>query len=528
MQRSTDGFFYRNVHSFLLGIIVIFYLINGISSLRALSVTFDEGSFMGYSIRYLKGNPERIHPRSDNSKMPVSVLNAIPRSIQQLSGKTYTKSDLGVSDIMNGRYVTLFISVLTILLVYLWSSQLYGRNAGLFSAFLMSICPNNLAQAVLVTTDSYSVLLLLLSMYCLWRFATGRGKNWFLYFVIVAALAQLTKQSLFHLYFLAPLCLLSYQLINRQKFIWRIFQKRLALFILVQLLIINAGYYFHGTFTSLDDYVFMSHVFQDLQRALPGTMPLPFPKPFIDGLDMAKYYDQLGGGYDQVSSFGKPTIMGQERTGGGFWYYYFVSIFFKTPIAYLILFAWAKALILKSRNIREFIEKEFFLLAPVVYFLVVMSFFYKTQCGIRHIIFIYPFLFILSGIIISRIRRQGSKWLVGLLGVFLLISVVRYWKNYYPYTNEFIGDKSKAYRFVGASNLEFGQGWEFYKKHLAKHPEIKFAPREPAAGIFLIDAERYLDIWNRHEYDWIRKYEPVDHVAYNFLLIKVDTIGKGQ
>jgi hypothetical protein len=45
------------------------------------------------------------------------------------------------------------------------------------------------------------------------------------------------------------------------------------------------------------------------------------PKPFVTGLDMAKYYDQIGGGYDGISSFGKVTILNNETTGGSFWYY---------------------------------------------------------------------------------------------------------------------------------------------------------------------------------------------------------------
>ena len=170
---------------------------------------------------------------------------------------------------------------------------------------------------------------------------------------------------------------------------------------------------------------------------------------------------------------------------------------------------------------KEFIGREFFLLIPVIYFLVVMSFFYQTQCGIRHIIFIYPFMFILSGAIIKRLKTLYSKIIVTALGLFLVISVIRYWGNYFPYTNEFIRDKKTAWRYVGAGNLEFHQGGYFITDYFKKHPGTKWAPTEPAAGIFVIDTEDYLDIWNRHRYDWIRQYKPSGHVAFNYLLIEV-------
>ena len=145
----------------LLGLIIIFYLINGISYLQQQSLTSDEGSFMSYAIRYVKGQPERIYPRTDNSKMPVSALNLVPRISEKVLTGVKSKDDGGLSDTMNGRYVTLFFSIFTILLVFQWARELYGKGAGLFAAFLMSFCPNNLANAALVTTDSYSVLFLL-------------------------------------------------------------------------------------------------------------------------------------------------------------------------------------------------------------------------------------------------------------------------------------------------------------------------------------------------------------------------------
>src|SRR5438094_2187455 len=86
--------------------IIVFYLINGICYLRSQSITSDEGSFYTYAVRYLKGDPARIIPASDNSKMPVAVLNTIPRLTERLLNPVTKKTDGGVSDIMLGRYVT--------------------------------------------------------------------------------------------------------------------------------------------------------------------------------------------------------------------------------------------------------------------------------------------------------------------------------------------------------------------------------------------------------------------------------------
>lgn len=509
-------------HFIVAGIVtlILFYLFNSIQYLRSQSITSDEASFFDYAKRYATGNPQRIYPRTDNSKMPVSVLNILPRAVEQWMDPGLKKNDWGRSDIMMGRYVTLLVSICTLILVFIWASELYGRKAGLFALFLMSLCPNNLANAALVTTDSYSALFLLASMYFLWKFIRNKKNGFFLLFSLAVALSQLVKQSLFHLYIIAPAGICFYYALHGGfRFLKAV--KYLALFIFINWLVLNLGYYFYGTNTTLGNYHFKSDLFKAVQQAFPSALPVPFPTPFVNGLDMAKYYDQIGGGRTDISSFGKVTILGQSSTGGSFWFYYFVSIFYKTPIPYFIFLVWS-IILHKSRSFNHWSRNEFFLLLPVAYFLVTMSFFYKTQCGIRHMIFIYPFLFVLSAGIIPRVRSSFQKSAVAGLGIFLIVSVARYWGNYYPYTNEFIADKKMAYNYVGASNLEFQQGQIFCDKFLAEHPRVSRATAYPKPGLFLINTADYLDIWNRHTFDWISKIKPSRHVAYNWLLIEVD------
>ena len=183
-------------------------------------------------------------------------------------------------------------------------------------------------------------------------------------------------------------------------------------------------------------------------------------------------------------------------------------------------------IVMKLKNTNMFhhtssIKNEFFLIIPVVYFLLYMSFLYKTQSGIRQLIFIFPFLYILCGSLISYSKGFYSRLGIGLLSVYMVIGVFRYWKNYYPYTNEFITDKKKAYQYVGSANLEFHQDKFFIDQYLKEHPEVKMISEKPEAGIFLITVNNYLDTWNLHKYDWIRNFKPTGQVAYSSLLITV-------
>jgi hypothetical protein len=228
---------------------------------------------------------------------------------------------------------------------------------------------------------------------------------------------------------------------------------------------------------------------------------------------MAKYYDQVGGGISGVSSFGKVTIMGKEATGSSFWYYYLVTLLYKTPIATQLFLI--TAVVLK----RKWSWNEMVLLIPVFYFLIVFSLFYKTQAGIRHIIFLYPLVFIFTSSMLQAGMKGWQRKLLWANAVYLMISVGMYFRNYYPYTNELITNKKYAWKYVGAANLEINQGYLKAERYMREHPELSFVPKEKRAGKFLVSTEQYLDTWNTGSYKWLHEGEIVGQVGYNWLIV---------
>jgi len=506
------------------------YLINGLFYLPRQSITYDEASHFAFGVRMLKGSTQRTDRQDFNSKMPVSALNALPRAFEQLTDRHLKKTDDGVSDIMHGRYVTLFLSLLIGIFVFKWASELYGERAGLFSLFLFVFCPNCLAHAALVSTDTYSVLMLLLVMYYLWRWLSlGAGRD-FILLCVFTGVAQLVKQSLFHLYVIIPcLLLLWFFLSGRRKVPWRPLLIKAGVFALINLLVINTGFYFQGFGRPLGDYHFMSGLFQGLQQnfSFLSSIPLPLPSSFVEGLDMAKYYESLGGGLPN-STFGNVTILGHSSTQGTFWYFYFVICFFKTPIPVLVFLCWSCCLMFRKGTLGTFARNELFLLLPVLYFFILLDFFYKSQTNIRHIIFVYPLLYVFCGIVVSYLSSVREKWALVLLSVWYIISVLSYFRNYIPYTNEFIPDKKMAYRTIGAENLNMGQGDYFLRDYLATHPDVTMATSTPRPGRQVIAIHDLLDIWNEHRYEWLQPFRPVGHIAHYYLIFDIapDEINK--
>lgn len=511
----------RNI-SLLFFLILIIYSIVEISFFITEELTSDETDYLTYGARILKGSSYKRSCTLDDSKMPVSVLNVIPRIIEQIFHPGLKKEDYGTSDARMGRYITFVFSLISLCIVFKWSSEWYGNKAGLFSMGLTAFCPTFLAYSGLVTTDLYSGLIILLVLYSLWKYLSTNSKKYFILFCIFAGIAQIVKQTFLHLYILLPIFFLIYYSLTRSPFSIKAILLNSLIFVAINLFIINAGFLFYQTGKPLSEYVFVSNMFNSVQQKLSffRNIPLPFPSPFLIGIDSVKYVDEKGGGYIE-NSFPIVSILGFHEPGKSYWFYYIVTMFFKTPIPTLIFFLITFFYLFKKNNWSFFVANELFLFIPFIFFFAIMSFTNNIQMGVRHILFLYPLLYILCGKLFSHIKSRFSQILVLGCCVWILISVFTYANDFIPYTNEFIPDKKLAFKTVGTTNIDYGQGHAAANEYVKSHPDVRFAGPEPGKGKFIIHQGNYQDIFSEHTYTWIQKYPPYGHVKYVYLLIEV-------
>jgi hypothetical protein len=498
------------------GILLSIYLLNGVIAIPQLSITGDEADHLNYAVRFVKGHPEKVKPFDDASTMPMSGINVIPRFLQQIFQPGLKKYDGGISDVFLGRYITLVFSVMIGLIILLWSAQLYGRLAGLFSLFLFVFCPNLTAHSLLLTTDSFSAFFTISTAYFFWK-AVNKATFWNLFFFSISlGLAQLAKQSLTHLFIIFSLLFVflyffkKITIINFRKAVFKI-----AFMAFIIIFIINAGFWFQHTGMALNDYEFSSHFFNTLKTnsSFLNSVPLPFPEPYIEGLDLTKNIDEMGGGRPESS--GNIYLLGESRKGTGFWYYYFVVLFFKTPIPVLI--STFLMLIFLKRNTKEFYLNEFVPLFTISYFLVYFNFFYNSQVGIRHIIMIFPLLYVLLGGIVNKL--VSSKFMPLIL-MYSVCTFYFYFPNLIAYSNEFVLPKKNAYKIMADSNIDFRQSYFLLEKYLENHPDVQWAPKKPQAGKFVIGINEYLNLNNSNN-TWLRKFIPIRQVHHSYLLFQI-------
>ena len=468
-----------------------------------------------YGKRVLWLQPEKIYPYDDASTMPISGINAIPRAIEQLMSPNLEKADGGTSDINNGRYVTLFICFLMGLCIYRWSREAYGNNAALFSLFLFVYCPNLNANTSLLTTDAYAALFSLTTAYFFYRFVKFSGWPNFLLFVTSLAISQVVKQSLV----LLPMffAVASFAILIRRRSLinrWKINAARAVVFIFVMLFVINTAFFFRGTGNALSEYSFYSDTFKSWATSSIGNVPLPLPSPFIEGYDLVKYMLSLGSGHEYVSA--RSYLFGNYFTGG-VWYYYPVVLLLKTPLSFIVLTFVLAFLMLRRRTSDRF--TTFLCVALALFFLIVFSLFNSSQHSIRHLLMIFPLLYVVLGATLQGLEKIKSLLIATV--VYNMFTFYLFFPNLISYTNELIMPKKNAYRFIASSNIDYGQCKHCYEKYPQNHPEVSVPSEIPSAGNFIIGINYYLDLEGNGKYKWLQRFKPYDHVNHCLLLIKV-------
>ena len=509
----------RGIHFYLVPGLFAVYLINGLLAIPKNSVTYDEMDHWSYGKRILMRKTEKVFQYDDASAMPISGLNAIPRAVQQLKNPKLLKSDGGFSDIMNGRYVTLIVCLLTGVFIYLWSKQLFGENGGLLSLFLFVFCPNLNGHGMLLTTDAYTALFTVSTSYFYWRFIKRAGWKNFAAFSISLGLAQVVKYSMIHLYLI--LAVISLLVLIKRKTIISGFKRNLIRAIVLHVIlifIINLGFLFNDPGNSLKDFTISSQTFSKLQASFFGSIPLPLPEPYIRGVDWTTHMNELGAGDPNVSDAN--YLLGEKRTGTGFWNYYLVVFLFKTPLTVLLLLAGAIIFLFVRKKKEGHPSTMLLLVGLIFYFLFQLGIQNNVQIGIRHALMIYPLLYVLCGFIVNTgFYQRRVKLFAAILTVYSLATYYYFYPNLISYSNELIPVKKNAYKVMADSNLDFGQGWVSLKKYLAEHPDVHIVPADFKPGKFVIGVNDYLDLKGDHRYSWVYDIVPEGQIDHCFLLL---------
>jgi hypothetical protein len=387
------------------------------------------------------------------------------------------------------------------LVVFGWSSRLYGAGGGLLSLALWCLCPNILAHGRLVTSDAAAASLGAGATYLFWRYQKHPGWVRLVLAGLALGLAQLTKFSLVLLYGLWPALAVVRFLLEAN---WNGWPRRFALglshalvMVVLSLLVIDLGYGFEGVGTPLGKFEFMS---QSLTRPTPpgmarpthanqlidsawryrvnrfrgtflGGLPMPLPKHYLLGFDEQKietegvprYFFDERLPHDDSDLGGYPVYLDGKLRRGGWWYYYLATLAYKVPEGTWILVVLSGVILFVSKRSRAPWADEIAVLAMPVGVLLAMSFLTDICLGLRYILPIFPFVFIGVGKVVPWASGLPGRWRWagrGLIGSALLATAIAsatIYPSYLAYFNWVSGGPDRGAEHLIDSNLDWGQ-----------------------------------------------------------------------
>ena len=504
------------------------------SSLVRENPTVDEVAHMPAGLSYWQRGTFRLYPHNPPlvklvAALPVYLASPVSEPLYTVAawtGSSPSQADFGqlFAALNADRYFELFTRARLLMplfatiggvVIYLWSSRLYGKAGGLLSLALWCFCPNILAHCRLVTSDVGATSLGVAATYLFrrytlaptWRRAAAAG--------IALGLAELTKFSLLTLYVIWPaIWLLNESLTgSREGRLTRVTRAVAhgAFIVVLSILVIDAGYGFEGVGTPLGKFDFASRGLLTRPGVTPRSspnqllqlswkhrvnrfrdtpladLPCPLPRYYMLGSDEQKievdglpirWFDPSHPDPDEITGY--PVYLNGDLRRHGWWYYYLDTLAYKVPEGTWILVALSLFRLVESRRSRaEWVDELTLLIVPATV-LGAMSFLTDICLGLRYILPIFPYLFIGAGKVVPwaaahpRPTRRLAQALIALSVGLTAAATVSIHPHYLAYFNLVSGGPANGPSHLIDSNVDWGQDLVGLREWLRRN-----APDEP-------------------------------------------------
>ncbi|HUQ70455.1 MAG TPA: glycosyltransferase family 39 protein [Planctomycetaceae bacterium] len=364
-----------------------------------------------------------------------------------------------------GRLPNVAFSVGIGAMLALWARRFRGDAAALLTVLMWSCSATALANASLMTPDIGVTFFFLAVFYQLWNYAGQPTWRRAIFVGVLLGLAQLCKYTAVLLY---PMGLVGWLVLS----VWRTGQSACepprnwktqlaqgAAMGVISLVVLNAGYLFHGSGSSLKSYQFASQSMQRIQQQAGALsdLPVPLPRDYLEGFDRQR----------QIMEGRHPVYLNEVWSVSGFVSYFAMALVYKLSHAEQLLALLTICFLLFPDGEKRDLRRQAFLWVPIVGLMIVAST-STMQLGLRYILPVIPFLFLFAGqaaIWLQRTRFPTRSVLVG-LAIVGLPTTLRFHPHYLAYFNELAGGPENGRYHLLDSNLDWGQDLRDLKPYL--------------------------------------------------------------
>ncbi len=480
-------------------------------SLSALSIkektnTFDEGFHMVRGIMLLKTGDYRL-----NQHHPIlaNVIHSIPAVLnpnlktQSLKDDDWIfakKDEMGWELIkINGgdiefsknilyqsRLLNILLSTIFLFVFYQIIFKLFNSPTAIISTIGLSTSPTFIAHSSLVTTDTPVTSLIFLGAITTFLFIKNyenikKRKIFLILFILISFLSLITKYTAVIPFLISLLFITTFIFFKERDILKTI--KYFSIIILTTFFLCFASWSFHtGTLKESaynntekiqDDYNHINRLptqpinLQGFMKNTYENISLPMPE-YIRG-----FYENVF----KHNLYGHTTFFLGEFSSKGWWNYFPTAFALKEPlsIVFLTTFSISFSMFYFIKNKK--INFEYLILFLIPFTLLLLSMKSSLNLGIRHLLPIYPFIFLLIGVVFNYFYNRyklHSILIISPIIIFLYFSVLTAFPHYIEYFNEAIGNPQNGYKYLRDSNLDWGQNKYLVEKYKEENKDKDF------------------------------------------------------
>jgi hypothetical protein len=360
------------------------------------------------------------------------------------------------------------------LLVFCWARDLYALPGAFAALTLFVLDPNILAHSAIVHTDVPFAMAFFGGTYFFWR--TLREVTWLNCSMMagsfaLSTVAKFSFVTILPIWLLLALARIFSSAPMRSSIIFPgTITGRWLKTGWITVIFISTGIFAYAAIWSVYGFHYVAAVGEPTPLGIAATVkPAPWLAPWMRFNVRYHQFPEawMAGLAYALSTFNRTAYLFGEISGNGFWLYFPVAFAVKTPLPTLVLLIASLIFLLKER--RTIVDWEFILLPIFVYFsLAVYS---GMNIGLRHILPIYPFLFVwLSGTVGALWASPSVTKRCGilLLGIWLVFSNLKTFPDYLAFFNETVV-ASDRYKVLVDSNLDWGQDLKGLKQWMDKN-----------------------------------------------------------
>jgi len=523
----------------ILAIICAVAVIRVASTFHIFCATTDEPAHIANGYAWLTGAPyprDLLHPPLAQvlAALPLVLKGAEPpiSGADVVAGNELLYFDRQyMQNVELARIGNLLFLVIGVIGVAAWGRRAFDPLTGLVAAALWSLLPSVLANFGVATTDATIIGLFPIAMIALERWLELPSLRRSIELGLICGVTTIGKFSFIPFFLVAAIVMLA---IRFRSIVWRKHLAGVGIAFVVLMFVIWGAYRFSfGT-------MLKSHpnAVTIIEKQLPhlrwfaNNVPIPAPQFFtgMGGLALHNHEGQLS------------YLLG-EYSWTGFHSYFPILLFYKTPIAFLLLFVWGIVAVARYR--RGWIP---LVIGAAILLSVTPA---HINVGVRHVVPLYAAFALVAAFGITTAWNETRGVLFGraamaTLCAWLLAAGAFAHPDYLPYFNEVA--EAPYDQIAVDSNLDWGQDWmrfiRWYAKakpghmplvwtgsiDLARHPLDVYGlpPYTKVTGWIAADetALKLAYTGNGKDvgepYRWLEAYKPVKRIGKSIRIYRID------